>query len=421
MAYLALLAYLVFVFIRPQEFWVPLIDVPTVKFSLILATVFLFLEKHRRFDLPQNTLLFCLLPVILLSGLTNGWLGGGIVSAEKYLTAILLPFLMIPNLINTPRKQHGVLLLLLLSAMLMVNDGMEQKASAIGVGWSGAALSQGTRITYLGIFNDPNDLGMFFVMILPAALYYFRKVGFWLKPVFIAVTGYLLYGIYLTNSRGTLLGTMAMLAAWFYLKYGAVKSLRVGLLAAPILFVVMGKFRAIDSEEASAAGRLDAWYEGFQMLFWKPLFGVGMGEFMEHHILTAHNSFVLVFSELGLIGYFIWISFLVCTMCALLKLWFDRFPNNLISQVDPVESDFARLFTMSFLGYLVTCFFLSRAYTPMLYIFSAMAAATFYRATSITDNPKQWIKLPFSEVSTYVWKTYIGSFIAIFVVVKLFI
>ena len=58
--------------------------------------------------------------------------------------------------------------------------------------------------------------------------------------------------------------------------------------------------RAISSKEQSAAERIEAWSVGLELLKWRPLFGAGYGNFTDHHHLTAHNSFVLCFAELGL-------------------------------------------------------------------------------------------------------------------------
>jgi putative inorganic carbon (HCO3(-)) transporter len=418
MAFFALLAYIFFVFIRPQEFFVPFMDMPLVKVSLIVATIFMFTQKERRFDAPQNMLLMFLIPIILMSGIMNGWFMGGVNSVQTYLTAIFLPFLVIQNIINTPTKQRMLMLMLIACTMVMLNDGIAQKASGTGVGWSGAALSEKTRITYLGIFNDPNDLAMFFVMTLPFTFYFFYHIKSVLRFVFLILSGFLLQGIYLTNSRGALLGTMSQLALWFYLKYGLKKSILLGGLAGPVALIIMSKFRAIDSEEASAEGRLESWYEGFQLLFWKPVLGVGMGQFTEHHYLTAHNSFVLIFTELGLSGYFLWMGFL--TMCGvmLLALWQKNFKGSLVGYCSAEDTAIARTLTYSMVGYLVTCFFLSRAYTPLLYIFCAMLVATYYRATPEKSMKPERLIL-FKNYSGMVFWVFGGSLVTIYVVVRL--
>ena len=38
----------------------------------------------------------------------------------------------------------------------------------------------------------------------------------------------------------------------------------------------------------------------------EPAVGVGSGQFMEHHELTAHNSFLLTLAELGPLGFLLW-------------------------------------------------------------------------------------------------------------------
>jgi hypothetical protein len=42
-----------------------------------------------------------------------------------------------------------------------------------------------------------------------------------------------------------------------------------------------------------------------------PVFGVSYNSFTDHHERTTHNSFVLCFAELGLLGYFTWLALVV--------------------------------------------------------------------------------------------------------------
>jgi O-antigen ligase len=418
MAFIALLAYLFFLFIRPQEFLQPVFGFPLVKISLIIAALAVIAQRERRLDAPQNIFLLLLIPVILISGALNGWVMGGVNYAGIFITSIFLPFLIIQNTITTVRKQQVVMLCLIFFSLVMVHNGMEQKASETGVGWSGASLSQKTRITYLGIFNDPNDLGMFFVMVVPFVFYFMSRVSWFIKPLFIACAVMLLYGIYLTNSRGALLGTMSLSVLWFYLKYGLKKCLAVAVLALPVVAVVMSKFRAIDAEEASAEGRLYAWYEGFQMLFQHPLFGVGMGQFTEHHHLTSHNSFVLVFSELGLVGYFLWVGFLTACGFMLIMLWKTDFKYSLANTGNINEVQISRILMYSMLGYLVTSFFLSRAFTPLLYFFCAMIVSSYYRANS---GLMQHVVCRYKYFSFYIWAICLLSILFIYVSISLFL
>jgi O-antigen ligase len=174
---------------------------------------------------------------------------------------------------------------------------------------------------------------------------------------------------------------IALLGVWHWFSRGLKKTLWRAGLALPVLFLVMSKFRTIDAEESSAAGRIDAWYEGMQMFLANPVFGIGQGDFTDHHILTAHNSFVLVFSELGLPGYFIWIAILYLTIFPLWKLFMRDRSGEESRQVSGSESlaesantimpvvYHGQLLFYSMVGYLATAFFLSRSYTPLLYLF----------------------------------------------------
>src|SRR3546814_10548627 len=83
---------------------------------------------------------------------------------------------------------------------------------------------QDGRIQYVGIFSDPNDLAMLFIMAVPMTLLMAGRGGLLgLRRVFwwaAALT--LLYGVYLTNSRGAFLAVMAMAAVWLWQRRGAV-------------------------------------------------------------------------------------------------------------------------------------------------------------------------------------------------------
>src|SRR5690606_13597217 len=161
---------------------------------------------------------------------------------------------------------------------------------------------------------DPNDLGMFFVMTLPFVVLFFLQGGFVTKVIAALCGAYILYGVYLTNSRGALVSLVAMAAVFSYLNWGKMKTILTGVLLSPALIFIFMKFRSIDVDEESAAGRVDSWYEGMQLFFWRPLLGVGQGNFLDYHHITAHNSYVLTLAELGLSGYFLWMVFLLLTL-----------------------------------------------------------------------------------------------------------
>ena len=105
---------------------------------------------------------------------------------------------------------------------------------------------------------------------------------------------------------------MIVVVVGFFLTYVRYKSFALGLAAiAALALLTFGPSRMtnFDSKEASANNRFSYWESGWYMLQTEPLLGVGFGRFVdENGGMTAHNSFVLCFAELGLTGYFFWIG-----------------------------------------------------------------------------------------------------------------
>lgn len=232
--------------------------------------------------------------------------------------------------------------------------------------------SQTPRIRALGFMHDPNDLAMGLIVALGLI------GGMWkpapqLRNVLLAgAAGLLVYGIYLTRSRG---GTVALvIVVWRF----AVR--RVGQIPALLLLVTLGagamaldfggRSLSTDLDESSSE-RIVAWTEGFEMLKEQPLLGVGYGGFVDRHTLTAHNSLVLCFAETGLIGCFLWVGLLVITLIELQRV--TRLCGD--APVDEFARQDAEGLQLALIGFMTAAFFLSRTFAPTLYLVIGLAAA----------------------------------------------
>src|SRR5690606_2138462 len=129
--------------------------------------------------------------------------------------------------------------------------------AATGVGWPGAGLVGGGRIQCLGIFSDPNDLGMLFVLCMPMAAYLGTRGGmmglrrlFWWSLCLL-----LLYGVHLTHSRGALLAVIAMGGTWVLVRRGVFAAGTLAGLALVGLLLMPSRVSEIDVQEESAMGR----------------------------------------------------------------------------------------------------------------------------------------------------------------------
>lgn len=380
-----LCCYLAAIFIRPHEIGDPLSESKIIRTMIIMTFVaWTLFQKDKIFTIPIKVLLM-LSGVVALSSITNGWVGGAIPALISFMPAAVLPMLMCSNIISTHKRQLVVMLICIIAAMFMVHNGHTQNLHPEGIGWTGTQSVEGNRITYMGFFNDPNDLGMFLIMTLPFA-FYFRKHGNGLLKISaLLVVAAIIYGVVLTDSRGSLLGLLTLASFYYFLKNGLKKTIFTGSLLLPIILVVMSKFRKIEQGE-SAQGRVDAWYQGFQMFFSKPLFGVGQGNFTEYNSHTAHNSFVLVLGELGIVGYTLWMIVLCLCVTSLYKAvkWFDNHPKkDELSDCIIKEIAINRALLFSFVGFITTAFFLSRSYTILFFVFCGMAIACHQRTIKL--------------------------------------
>lgn len=231
------------------------------------------------------------------------------------------------------------------------------------------------RIRGLGFLNDPNDLAQAMVLALPLIWSALRPGASMRNALLVWFPGtVLLYAIYLTHSRGALIGIASLFFFGLQRRLGTARtSLVLGSFGALAALSGFGGGRDFSAGEESAGDRISAWYAGMQMLKAYPVLGVGYGMFTEHHHLTAHNSYLLCLAELGLVGYFFWMGLIVLTYLGL-KQVMDR---------QPATSDSYRLAELTrsaLIGFLTCAFFLSRSYQPTLYLTLGLGVATWYCA-----------------------------------------
>ena len=241
------------------------------------------------------------------------------------------------------------------------------------------------RIRGYGILNDPNDLAQFLLVGLALLGQFWNKENRLGSIGLLAIPGgILLYGIFLTGSRGAIFGLAMIVVVVASARLGGLQSMVVGVVL--LLIMVAAQFgggRAMSMREGSAAGRITAWGAGIVMLKARPLFGIGFGQFGERYSdMTAHNSFVLCFAELGFFGYFFWLALILTTVWGLQRLVkisgdapADRKGQRSVSAIR------AALF-----GFVATAWFLSRTYSPTLFTLLALATALIHLRQK--ENPK---------------------------------
>jgi len=160
----------------------------------------------------------------------------------------------------------------------------------------------------------------------------------------------------------------------------------VGLIVVLIVFFRLGA-------DGSAWGRLQAWSEGLQMLKYSPVWGVGVNTFRESYRLVAHNSYVHCFSELGLVGYAIWIAAIGATL-ALLGRAQEAEPAW--EESAPGVARWAAALRLSLESFLIGAMFLSRTYSVTLFLLLGLATALTGVARRTTEEPGYYVLRPVS-------------------------
>lgn len=428
-AFFFLLLYTASVLIRPHEMFLSSVEWITIKVFAILALISLLIAQRPISFHPQHWMLLGLIPLIAVSGFLNGSGMYGVEHSQKLFVSSIIPLFLYSNCITSIKKQHVLMVVCLVAAMLMVHNGHVQQTAEQGFGWALDTFSVGyinlgeRRITYLGFFNDPNDLGMFLVMNIPFAVYFYSKGKFASKVVMLGVIAALGYGIYLTGSRGTMLGAGALIGVYLLVVNAGPKLFLLTTILAPIAATVVTSLQS--SIDASASGRLEAWYAGILMLLHNPVFGVGKGQFLEEHGLVAHNSYIHVAGELGVPGYSLWGGALIFTVLSGYLLIRENKTKQEAKRINTTEDDASSIecqneltlnktIFFSLIGFMITGFFISRMYTLLLFIFMGMALASHIRVMKLMPDYQPLFSLSLAIKSMgYAWVIIIAVYISL--------
>jgi O-antigen ligase len=184
----------------------------------------------------------------------------------------------------------------------------------------------------------------------------------------------------LTGSRGGQLVFLTVLGAYFLKRFG-LKGLVLGaVLAAPLL--LLGGNRNGEEATSSTLERLDCWSSALSIWRSHPFLGVGLGQFTEYNYMTAHNSYLLALSELGLPGIFIFSAIVYLSAKIPFVILRDVTEERKMARDDSLAgASTARPWAMAllaaFAGLGVGIFFLSFTYHYVLWIYIGLSGALY--------------------------------------------
>jgi putative inorganic carbon (hco3(-)) transporter len=283
----------------------------------LAAILMLVLERGQtgqtfRFMWPEGILLVAFLGVCFLSSFTAFWPRFAFEKTSE-LAKIVLIYVLIENTVTVPARLRTVLMTMVIGGIFPAVGTIEHYVYQI--------LRDG-RAAWIGVWANPNEDAYGLVILIPIAATLAIKSRWWVRIGLAAVIVTYLLAIFLTYSRGGLMGLIAVLglAGWKQ-KSPVVRAMMIVGLGGLLLFGGMYWQRSAGfndiSHDTTVNQRIATMVAGWRMFQASPLFGIGPGCSMFAYPfyvppelncgceiqLVVHNSFIQVLSETGVLGF----------------------------------------------------------------------------------------------------------------------
>ncbi|MFH1198795.1 MAG: O-antigen ligase family protein [Candidatus Omnitrophota bacterium] len=337
MVFLLTLIFLVFYFVRPQDFTGGAMQGERIVLYILGTTlsiwaVKMILNQKILIRNPKDIFVIGLFIAVIVSTLTVRWAAYTIDTVILFGKAALVYFL-ISDILNSPGKFKIFLWTIVVCVFIVGVLGILQYyghdimgiAPFVGVELKDGALIEVKRIRGVGLF-DTNQLAYLMGFALPFAYALFKLTrNFILKICLLIFSFVYAVATYFTLSRGGILAFAAAIGFLYLLRKGATSKffmvIAVGFLilfltTTPTRLGTIGGFKS----DSSSQGRLNAWYAGAQAWKESPVIGVGVNTYVDHFKIAAHNAVVQVIVETGVFGFFFWLGLMYFTFKALTRL-----------------------------------------------------------------------------------------------------
>jgi hypothetical protein len=420
MGFVLTILYLVTAYLGPETLFGPLAAAHIgIIFAVLAVLVSVpILSESFLGETPQSLALAGLAIAVAMSILFTGWISGSFKSFFDFIPNAFAYFLVCLHCTSKKRLQILVLMLLFVCMFVIAHayfDLQRQLATdttaQIDEGEapemvSDYLLAQKSdagewfyRIRGLDFINDPNDFAQVIVCVVPLVFIFWRPKRM-VRNLFCVLVpvGVLLWGAFLTHSRGSVLAFLGMTIVAARRRIGTIPAA----LIAAVLFISASALNFTggrDISVESGEGRTALWGESLELVKSHPLFGIGYGNLPDYIGHTAHNSIAVCAGELGIVGLYFWSLFLFPTLrnalivgspkkiTEALPIEANAIPPPIVigkaagSVQEELSKDeinrLGRLVILSLTGFLIASWFLSRAFTMTLFILGGIVEVVY--------------------------------------------
>lgn len=296
------------------------------------------LSGEEKFSLREWDLsIIIFLIYIFISTFTSLYIKGSIRDLAIHVGSLAV-FLLITQCVKDKKDYNIVISVIVTGATLMALIGIMQYFTGVTIRkeWVDVENNPDLKARVYSLFGNPNTFAEYLVMLCPLSVGLMWETRDTKKKLFfMATTGIQLLAILLTMSRGGWIGIAA--AAVFFLFFVEKRLLLLGIPAGVVGLSLLPSsyFNRIISifnfADSSTSYRFKIWDITIGGVIRDHLYtGVGLGhlpykKIFETYIRTmpiyhAHNTYLQVFAELGLMGFLVFI-FLILTVFKVGYVW----------------------------------------------------------------------------------------------------